>query len=169
MSRATVDVADKKLELKALQKKEVELLAALAAINESFAQLSIPINTNNARTGYNHPTELQNVGMNTGPTTVQTAPPTSKRAWNKTSEESFDAQKYKAYGIRMGNKLSFRGEDKAREYFDTLDDDHDGFIDYDEARGQCYSSRHSSQSLIRKFLATQNNSGICISTHVWYD
>ncbi len=141
MSHPDVHIVDKKLELRALQKKELELLSSLEAINESFAELSIPITTNNPNTGYTHPTDLQSVISNpaiAGSSYVSSSTK-KRRQWQPSPEVKFDLVKYKSYGIRMGNKLSFRGEDKAREYFDMIDDDHDGFIDFEESKGNAWN------------------------------
>jgi hypothetical protein len=37
-------------------------------------------------------------------------------------------------GIRINNELSFRGKQKAGEYFDRLDEDHDGYLTFDDFR-----------------------------------
>ncbi len=37
-------------------------------------------------------------------------------------------------GIRIKNKLSFRGEAMAKEYFDLLDEDKDGMLDFEDFR-----------------------------------
>lgn len=42
-------------------------------------------------------------------------------------------------GIRMRGQLSFRGKEKASEYFDTIDIDHDGQLNYEDFRGMCPS------------------------------
>ncbi len=142
MSHPDVHIVDKKLELRALQKKELELLSSLEAINESFAELSIPITTNNPSTGYTHPTNLQSVISNpviAGSPSYVSSSTKKRRPWEPSPEVKFDLVKYKSYGIRMGNKLSFRGEDKAREYFDMIDDDHDGFIDFEESKGNAWN------------------------------
>lgn len=39
-------------------------------------------------------------------------------------------------GIRIQGMLSFRGKDKAAEYFDVIDADHDGFLNYEDFRGE---------------------------------
>lgn len=38
-------------------------------------------------------------------------------------------------GIRMQGYLSFRGKEKAAEYFDLLDVDKDGYLNYEDFRG----------------------------------
>jgi len=38
-------------------------------------------------------------------------------------------------GIRMKGQLSFRGKEKAAEYFDLLDIDKDGHLNYEDFRG----------------------------------
>lgn len=38
-------------------------------------------------------------------------------------------------GIRMKGQLSFRGKEKAAEYFDLLDIDGDGYLNYEDFRG----------------------------------
>lgn len=38
-------------------------------------------------------------------------------------------------GIRMKGLLSFRGKEKAAEYFDVIDVDKDGFLNYEDFRG----------------------------------
>ena len=39
-------------------------------------------------------------------------------------------------GIRMKGQLSFRGKEKAAEYFDMLDIDKDGYLNYEDFRGK---------------------------------
>lgn len=39
-------------------------------------------------------------------------------------------------GIRMKGMLSFRGVEKAAEYFDVIDADHDGYLNYEDFRGE---------------------------------
>jgi hypothetical protein len=135
MSSSTIDVIDKMRELKSLQKKELELLAALTAINESFAEQSIPVSTNDPKSGYSHPTPLPvwafSKGMSSSDDNIRKNPDVVA-----STPSTFDCNKYRNYGIRMGNQLSFRGEDKAREYFDLIDIDHDGFVDYDTCKGE---------------------------------
>lgn len=43
----------------------------------------------------------------------------------------------KASGIVMKSKLSFRGKEKAQEYFQLLDLDQDSLLRYSEVRGEC--------------------------------
>ncbi len=38
-------------------------------------------------------------------------------------------------GIRINEKLSFRGKEKAREFFDYLDEDGDGYLTLKDIRG----------------------------------
>jgi Ca2+-binding EF-hand superfamily protein len=38
-------------------------------------------------------------------------------------------------GIRMKGKLSFRGKEKAEEYFDVMDIDRDGLLNFEDFRG----------------------------------
>lgn len=45
------------------------------------------------------------------------------------------ADQAKASGIVMKSKLSFRGQDKAREYFRFIDLDHDDLTQYADMRG----------------------------------
>jgi hypothetical protein len=44
-------------------------------------------------------------------------------------------QELRRSGLRMGNKLSFRGQDKAAEHFKLVDRDKDGLIGYEDLRG----------------------------------
>ena len=131
-----IDVVDKARELQMLQKKEMDLLAALTAINESFAEQCIPVSTHNTASGYTHATALP--AWATQGWSQDTVGMTSKRSDSQGSRETgvFDVDKYRAYGIRMQNKLSFRGEDKAREYFAVLDTDHDRLLDFEECKGE---------------------------------
>ena len=39
-------------------------------------------------------------------------------------------------GIRMKGQLSFRGKEKALEHFDYMDMDRDGFLNYEDFRGE---------------------------------
>ena len=53
-------------------------------------------------------------------------------------DSSVDATKKKVplqTGIRMKGELSFRGKEKAEEYFDSIDIDKDGFLNYEDFRG----------------------------------
>lgn len=43
-------------------------------------------------------------------------------------------------GIRIKGELSFRGKDKAEEYFRLLDRDNDKFLSYEDVRGMFYSA-----------------------------
>jgi hypothetical protein len=45
-------------------------------------------------------------------------------------------------GIRMKGKLSFRGKEKAEEYFDVMDLDRDGFLNFEDFRGMAYGIWH---------------------------
>lgn len=44
-------------------------------------------------------------------------------------------------GIRMKGQLSFRGKEKAAEYFDLLDIDQDGYLNYEDFRGNCFPAK----------------------------
>jgi hypothetical protein len=53
-------------------------------------------------------------------------------------DTSVDATKKKSAiqtGIRVNGELSFRGKEKAAEYFDFLDVDKDGFLNFEDFRG----------------------------------
>ncbi len=41
-------------------------------------------------------------------------------------------------GICINEKLSFRGKDKSSEYFDVLDSDQDGLVNFEDLRGSVY-------------------------------
>lgn len=43
-------------------------------------------------------------------------------------------------GIRINGELSFRGKDKAEEYFRLLDRDNDKFLSYEDIRGKHFCS-----------------------------
>ena len=86
----------------AYQKKELDLLNSLHAINESFQELGIPLSS--LKEFDNQPTLS-------------------------------DHDLIRQSGIRMKNKLSFRGRDKSREYFKLIDLNRDGLVGYEEFRG----------------------------------
>jgi Ca2+-binding EF-hand superfamily protein len=88
--------------LKGLQKKELELQAALEAINQSFEDLGLGLST---------------VAVNQD---------------EKLRDQLNEVQRS---GIRIHSKLSFRGKEKTREYFRLLDRDCDGYISYENIRG----------------------------------
>lgn len=41
-------------------------------------------------------------------------------------------------GICINGKLSFRGKQKAEEYFNAIDSDKDGFVNYEDLRGKLW-------------------------------
>lgn len=55
-------------------------------------------------------------------------------------------------GIRMKGQLSFRGKEKAAEYFDLLDIDKDGFLNYEDFRGMKSHHNHRFPVLITLLL-----------------
>lgn len=112
------DIQDLTTELALMQKKERDLLAALSAINDAFFDLGVPISTSFV------------------PSSV------SEEKSKEVSLKGYHPDKLRKYGIRMSDELSFRGRDKAKEYFeDILDMDKDGFIDYEESRA-VHAFRH---------------------------
>jgi hypothetical protein len=93
------------LELRSLEKKEKELFEALDNVNDSLLELGIP---SSLLTDEFH-----------GPA-------------SKTTGQVHDP--IKSSGIRMKNQLSFRGEDKSKEYFRLLDINKDNHIGFEEMR-----------------------------------
>lgn len=115
---AVEDIQDLTMELLFMQKKERDLLSALTAINDAFFDLGVPISTSFI------------------PKSV------SEEKSKEVGTPGYHPDKFRKYGIRMNEELSFRGQDKAREYFeDILDMDCDGFIDYEESRA-VHAFRH---------------------------
>lgn len=112
------DIQDLTTELVLMQKKERDLLSALSAINDAFFDLGVPISTSFV------------------PTSI------SEEKSKEVPIKGYHPDKLRKYGIRMDDKLSFRGQDKAKEYFeDLLDADKDGYIDYEESRA-VHAFRH---------------------------
>ena len=57
-----------------------------------------------------------------------------KLGYNVVSKKVQAAKKTALTGIRIDNKLSFRGKDSAIEYFRRLDEDNDGYIEWEDFR-----------------------------------
>lgn len=57
---------------------------------------------------------------------------------NQNNNGVLQLQPMKLSGIRMSNKLSFRGKQKAEEYFHILDENGKGFLNFEDIRGKKY-------------------------------
>lgn len=105
------------LDLLSLQKKEKELIDALENVNVALADLGIP-------SSMIYASDMEEAA---NATKVKSDDPKQR-----------NLQRMKSSGINMKDteKLSFRGEDKACEYFQMLDLNRDSFIGYSEFRGK---------------------------------
>jgi hypothetical protein len=110
-----------------LQKRKEELILRVLAIDSALADDAIPIN-------YGLNSVVPRSGIHAKRTT-QTNP---------------------SSGIRINNKLSFRGKQKAGEYFERLDEDGDGYLTFDDFRAMI--SLTDPNGLVSDSVKTTNNS-----------
>lgn len=150
---------NKKLELQqdleALRKKEKDYLIALQQTNVALEDLGIPSsllypNSDNN----NNITNAPAVPSSSSSSSSSVSPVLTKRLLEKLQKVkssglmSFKGDvKQEGWNDRSSSRkeesrssreefLSFRGEDKVREYFQKLDFNHDGYLDYETFRGK---------------------------------
>ena len=58
----------------------------------------------------------------------------AKLGYHVDNRATKEAKRQLQSGIRMKNKLSFRGEEMCKEYFEHLDEDNDGFLVWEDFR-----------------------------------
>jgi hypothetical protein len=63
-------------------------------------------------------------------------------------------------GIRIKGELSFRGKEKAAEYFDCIDADHDNQLNYEDFRGTSYTAAKYTSCLLFQLL-------FCSGAGIW--
>lgn len=97
-------MSDLLLELQSLQRKEIELLTALETINVTFDELGIKVHNQ--------------LDHNPQATVISSG---QKKALD-----------YSKVGINIQGQLSERGKNKAKEYFQELDLDADGLLQYED-------------------------------------